>query len=85
MKTIKEYIKECNEGKLSSSLYTTTNEDGQKVIVELQKGSGAKVSTLQSNGWYEVAYYDENGEIEFATYEKGNDEKWNYKGKQYFF
>ena len=75
MKTIKEYIKECNEGKLSSSLYTTTNEDGQKVIVELQKGSGAKVSTLQSNGWYEVVYYDENGDVEGTTYEKGSDEK----------
>lgn len=75
MKTIKEYIKECNEGKLSSSLYTTTNEDDQKVIVELQKGSGAKVSTLQSNGWYEVVYYDENGDVEGTTYEKGSDEK----------
>lgn len=75
METIKEYIKECNEGKLSSSLYTTINEDGQKVIVELQKGSGAKVSTLQSNGCYEVIYYDENGEIEGTTYEKGSDDK----------
>ena len=72
MKTIKEYIKECNEGNLSSSLYTTTNEDGQKVIVELQKGSGAKVSTLQNNGWYEVVYYDENGDVEGTTYEKGS-------------
>lgn len=75
MKTIKEYIRECNEGNLNSSLYTTTNEDSQKVIVELQKGSGAKVSTLQSNGWYEVTYYDENGDVEGTTYEKGSDEK----------
>lgn len=75
METIKEYIRECNEGNLNSSLYTTTNEDGQKVIVELQKGSGAKVSTLQSNGWYEVVYYDENGDVEGTTYEKGSDEK----------
>ena len=56
---------------LDSGLYSGTTEDGKFCIIQRQKGVGYMVSTLQDNGWYEVNEYDENGNLESITYEKG--------------
>ena len=70
MRKISEYIKDCEEGKIDSSLYTSTDDEGRQVIIQLQKGSGAIVSTLHKNGWYEVVDYDVNGFVQGVNYEK---------------
>lgn len=70
LKPIQEYIKLCNSGELESSLYTSKDELGRKVIVRLQKDRGAIVSTLQSNGWWEEVEYDANGFQQGVTYRK---------------
>lgn len=70
LKSVRDYIKECEAGTLESSLYTIVDELGRKVIVRLQKRCGALVSTLQSNGWYETVDYDVDGFVQGVTYEK---------------
>jgi hypothetical protein len=55
---------------LDTGLYSGTNENGQRCIIQRQKGVGYVVSTLQDNGWYEVKTYDEDGILESVTYEK---------------
>ena len=70
LRPISEYIKECEAGDLESSLYTSVDELGRKVIIRLQKGCGALVSTLQSNGWWQTVDYDVNGFIQGETFEK---------------
>lgn len=55
---------------LDSGLYSGTNENGQSVIIQRQKGVGYTVSSLQTNGWYEVNEYNEEGILEATTYEK---------------
>lgn len=55
---------------LENGLYEGKNEDGQKVIVLRQQGSGWTIKTLNSKGWYEVVYYDEDGYREGETVEK---------------
>ena len=70
LKSVRDYIKECEEGTLESSLYTSVDELGRKVIIRLQKGCGALVSTLQSNGWWQTVDYDVNGFIQGETFEK---------------
>ena len=55
---------------LDSGLYSGTNENGQSVIIQRQKGVGYTVSSLQTNGWYEVNEYNEEGILESTTYEK---------------
>ena len=57
--------------KLDSGIYRGVNENGKQVIVQRQKHFGYIVSTLQDNGWYEVNEYDECGNFESTTYEKG--------------
>lgn len=56
--------------KLDSGLYHGTNENGESVIIQRQKGIGYTISTLQDNGWYEVHEYNEEGIFESVTYEK---------------
>lgn len=56
---------------LESGLYGGVNEDGQKVVVGRDKGNGYSVRTIQDNGWHRVCFYDEEGFIEYETYEKG--------------
>ena len=58
---------------LDSGLYSGTNENGEPVIIQRQKGVGYTISKLQDNGWYEVHEYNEEGILEFTTYEKGGD------------
>ena len=55
---------------LDTGLYSGTNENGQRCIIQRQKGVGYAVSTLQDNGWYEVKAYNEDGILESVTYEK---------------
>lgn len=59
------FIKE-NDG-----LFSGTNVDGETVIVEVTRSVEAKVKTIHSSkpNWYEVAYYDENGEATGQSYE----------------
>ena len=61
MKSVQEYIKLCNEGKIESSIYTSKDELGRMVIIRIQKDAGAVVSTLQSNGLLDEAV--ECGEV----------------------
>lgn len=68
--SIKEIILGCNAGKTESSIYSAKDEDGNDLIINLQKDAGAKVSRLQSNGWYEVKEYDKDGELVSTSYEK---------------
>ena len=55
---------------LESGLYSGTNENGESVIIQRQKGFGYTISTPQDNGWYEVQEYNEDGILESVTYEK---------------
>ena len=57
--------------KLDSGLYSGTNENGESVIIQREKGVGYTISKLQDNGWYEVHEYNEKGVLESITYEKG--------------
>lgn len=56
---------------LGSGIYSGTTENGKSCIIQRQNGTGYTISTLQDNGWYEVKEYNENGEYEGVTYEKG--------------
>ena len=55
---------------LDSGLYSGTNENGESVIIQRQKGVGFTMSKLQDNGWYEVNEYNEEGILESTTYER---------------
>lgn len=70
MKSVQEYIKLCNEGKIESSIYTSKDELGRMVIIRIQKDAGAVVSTLQSNEWWEEVEYDANGFQQGVIYRK---------------
>lgn len=55
---------------LESGLYSATNEDGKRIIIERQKGSGWTISTPTHHDWYEVVDYDEDGNQECVRYSK---------------
>lgn len=51
-----------------SSMYGGKNEEGEEVVVMLEKGLGMDVHTYQSNGWIRVDEYFEHGLIVGTTY-----------------
>lgn len=53
-----------------SGIYSGKNVDDEEVVVMLQQGNGMNVKTLQSNGWYRVHEYDEDGFFVSETFEK---------------
>lgn len=70
MKTIKQYIEECNKGIIESGMYTSKDEDGKELTIALQKGVGAQVTSKNNKGWYEVVEYDNDGNQVSVSYEK---------------
>lgn len=70
MKSIQEYIKLCNGGKIESSIYISKDELGRMVTTKIQEDGGVVVSTLQSNGLWEEVEYDENGFQQGVIYRK---------------
>lgn len=55
-KNVKKFINSHETG-----MYCGKNVDGEDVIVKISKGIGMEVETLQSNGWWVIHEYDENG------------------------
>lgn len=56
---------------LDSGFYIGMNEDGEEeVVICRQKGHGFSISSPTHDGWHEIAFYDENGELEGVSYEK---------------
>lgn len=41
-----------------SNMYSGKDEDGNTIVVAIEKNSGARVSTYQDNGWIRVVDYD---------------------------
>jgi hypothetical protein len=70
MKSISQYIKECNKGIVEPGIYTSEDEDKRKIVVLIDKDMGAEVRTLQNNGWWQIVYYDKFGFVEGTTYLK---------------
>ena len=56
-----------------SGWYPSVNEDGEDVLVMLDKGVGMDVRTEQSNGWIRVDSYDADGYFEGDSF----DGRWN--------
>jgi hypothetical protein len=57
-----------------SSIYTGINEDGEDVVVMLDKGRGMDVKTVKKTKpkWYEIIEYDEDGFNVGVRYEPRN-------------
>lgn len=47
-----DFINNCE-----SDIYSGKNEDGEGIVVSVQKSTGIKVSTYQNNGWIRVNIY----------------------------
>lgn len=63
MKKISDMIKEWKDGEIEFGVYSTTNEEGENLIVEVT-GEYVKLTTMQSNNWARVNYYYKDGTIE---------------------
>lgn len=53
-----------------SDIYIGTLESGREYILYRQEGSGCRTSLQSSNGWFEIVYYDEDGQPEGVEYER---------------
>lgn len=53
-----------------SGIYIGTLESGREYILYRQEGSGCRTSLQSSNGWFEIVYYDEDGQPEGVEYER---------------
>jgi hypothetical protein len=52
-----------------SGIYGGVNEEGENVMVFVDKGRGMDIRTFQSNGWLQVLDIDENGIIQGELFE----------------
>ena len=68
MKSIKELLNDLKNKKLETGIYTSVNDNGDNIIIEVTKNY-IKTRTPQSNGWDKINYYYTDGTIE-ETYEK---------------
>lgn len=68
MKKFRNVLNEFYDNKLEEGIFTSENEDGENMIVEITN-EYLKTSTAQSNGWLRVKYYYKDHTIE-ETYEK---------------
>jgi hypothetical protein len=59
IKTRKAFIDNTESG-----MYGGKNEEGEDVMVMLDRGVGMDIYTYQSNGWVQVLDIDENGAIQ---------------------
>ena len=71
MRSLDEFKKDFIDGKLEKSLFTSTNENGDTIIVEICDDRFI-IRTAQDNGWTRVNeyVYDEDGWTSSESYEK---------------
>ena len=60
MRPLTELIDDFKKDKLEQGLFTSTNEYGNNVIVEVFSDC-LKISTLQNNGWTRINEYYKDG------------------------
>ena len=65
---VKKIVNETESG-----MYSSETEDGEKVVIFLDKGKAMDVKVYQPNGWIRVDEYGENGYKQSETF----DGKWN--------
>lgn len=53
MKTLKDLKQDFYEGKLASGMFTSINEKGENLIINISE-EFLKISTIQDNGWKRV-------------------------------
>ena len=53
-----------------SGIYTGTLESGREYILYRQEGMGCRTSLEMPNNWFEIVYYDEDGQPEGVEYER---------------
>lgn len=68
-KLLRELIREYGNSK---SMFTGTNEDGERMTISIDTENGIVTNTFQSNGWVRVNYYGSDGLPEGETF----DGKW---------
>lgn len=56
MKDFKEFLKNFYAGKLGCGMFTTVNEEGCTVIIDISKDK-LKISTYQKNDWIRTDIY----------------------------
>lgn len=56
MKDFKEFLKDFYAGKLECGMFTTVNEEGCTVVVDISKDK-LKTSTYQKNDWIRIDIY----------------------------
>lgn len=56
-KCVKELIQKTEDG-----MYPTVSNDGEKVLVFIEKNKGMDVHFYQHNGWIRVDSYDNDGQ-----------------------
>ena len=71
MRSIEEFKKDFTKGKLEKGLFTSVNENGDDVIVEVFDDRFT-LTTKQSNDWYRVEeyLYDAGEWVYSESYEK---------------
>ena len=68
-KLLRELIREYGD---SNTLFSGTNEEGERMTVSIDTEHGIVTNTFQSNGWVRVNYYGTDGLPEGETF----DGKW---------
>lgn len=68
MKDFRKFLNEFYDGKVENGLFTTINEKGENVILEITP-KFLKVSTCQNNDWIRVNIYHKDRTVE-ETYER---------------
>ena len=51
-----DLVQRLRENKIEFGMYTSKNEDGEDLIVEISK-EYVRVDTIQKNGWIRINYY----------------------------
>lgn len=70
MRSIEDFKKDFVDGKLEKGLFTSTNENGDNIIVEVYSDRFI-IRTMQDNGWCRVGEYLYDGEWTYSeSYEK---------------
>ena len=67
--SIKELIKKLKKGKIKKDIYSTTNANGENVIIDCNDEKHIVVSTLQKNNWIRINEYDEEGNMIAESYD----------------
>ena len=68
MKDFRTFLNEYYDGKAELGIFTTKNENGEVVIIEITNNY-LKTSTSQNNGWLRINIYHKDKTVE-EIYEK---------------